>query len=101
MQARAVSPLPFWAAKTRTSCRHPPFPPSFVSATLDDSTGTPDGDVLTQWNRYDLKQMLMKSSISRVPDELRKHEAAQQKPQRGGAQKKIEESSGFAGKGGW
>ena len=51
--------------------------------------------------RYDLKQMLMKSSISRVPEELRKHEAAQQKSQRGGGQKKIEESTGFAGKGGW
>ncbi len=35
-----------------------------------------DGD------RYDLKQMLMKSSISRVPEELRKHEAAQQKSER-------------------
>ncbi len=51
--------------------------------------------------RYDLKQMLMKSSISRVPEELRKHDAAQQKSQRGGGQKKIEDSSGFAGKGGW
>jgi ATP-dependent RNA helicase DDX23/PRP28 len=45
--------------------------------------------------------MLMKSSISRVPEELRKHEAAQQKSQKGGGQKKIEDSSGFAGKGGW
>lgn len=43
--------------------------------------------------------MLMKSSISRVPEELRKHEAAQQKSQKG--VKKMEESSGFAGKGGW
>ncbi|KAK1973117.1 DEAD/DEAH box helicase [Colletotrichum sublineola] len=33
---------------------------------------------------YDLKQMLSKSAISRVPEELRRHEAAQQKPQRGG-----------------
>ncbi|KAI9818053.1 MAG: mRNA splicing protein prp28 [Pycnora praestabilis] len=57
--------------------------------------GNEDTDVM-----YDLKQMLMKSSISRVPEELRKHEAAQQKSQRGGGQKKIEESSGFAGKGG-
>ncbi|PGH30024.1 pre-mRNA-splicing ATP-dependent RNA helicase PRP28 [[Emmonsia] crescens] len=59
--------------------------------------GNEDSDVL-----YDLKQMLMKSAISRVPEELRKHEAAQSKPVRGGAasQKKIEESSGFAGKGG-
>ncbi|KAK8138684.1 hypothetical protein PG984_002064 [Apiospora sp. TS-2023a] len=34
-----------------------------------------DNDVL-----YDLKQMLSKSQISRVPEELRRHEAAQQKP---------------------
>ena len=51
-------------------------------------------------NRYDLKQMLMKSSISRVPEELRKNEHAQQKSTRGGGQKKVEESSGFGGKGG-
>lgn len=41
--------------------------------------GNEDADVM-----YDLKQMLTKSSISRVPEELRKHEAAQQKTQRGG-----------------
>jgi ATP-dependent RNA helicase DDX23/PRP28 len=68
--------------------------------------GNEDNDVL-----YDLKQMLMKSSISRVPEELRKHEAAQQKVQRGagggGAGKKTntgggagDESGGFGGKGG-
>ena len=62
--------------------------------------GNEDWDVL-----YDLKHMLMKSAISRVPEELRKHEGAQSKPTKGGAggaggQKKIEESSGFAGKGG-
>ncbi|KAK8082017.1 Pre-mRNA-splicing ATP-dependent RNA helicase PRP28 [Apiospora saccharicola] len=34
-----------------------------------------DNDVM-----YDLKQMLSKSQISRVPEELRRHEAAQQKP---------------------
>ncbi|KAH8884502.1 Pre-mRNA-splicing ATP-dependent RNA helicase prp-28 [Thozetella sp. PMI_491] len=34
---------------------------------------------------YDLKQIISKSSISKVPDELRRHEAAQQKPTRGGA----------------
>lgn len=57
--------------------------------------------LLITCNRYDLKQMLMKSNISRVPEELRKHEAAQARPSRGpAAQKKIEESSGFAGKGG-
>ncbi|KAI9829487.1 MAG: mRNA splicing protein prp28 [Sarea resinae] len=57
--------------------------------------GNEDVDVM-----YDLKQMLMKSEISRVPEELRKHEAAQQKTQRGG-QKKIEDSKEFGGKGGW
>ena len=57
--------------------------------------------ILLTMFRYDLKQMLMKSSISRVPEELRKHEAAQQKSTRGSGQKKIEDSSGFAGKGGW
>ncbi|KAL6716480.1 mRNA splicing protein prp28 [Lecanora helva] len=61
--------------------------------------GNEDADVM-----YELKQMLSKSSISRMPEELRKHEAAQQKSQKGGgagAQKKIEDSSGFGGKGGW
>ncbi|KAL1304940.1 hypothetical protein AAFC00_003852 [Neodothiora populina] len=62
--------------------------------------GNEDADVM-----YDLKQMLSKSSISRVPEELRKHEAAQQKRTRGqpGAkdQRQVEESSGFGGKGGW
>ena len=58
-------------------------------------------DSLANDDRYELKQMLSKSSISRMPEELRKHEAAQQKTQRGGGQKKIEDSSGFAGKGGW
>ena len=47
--------------------------------------GNEDTDVL-----YDLKQMLQKSSISRVPEELRKHEAAQQKPTKGGAKKPLE-----------
>lgn len=62
--------------------------------------GNEDQDVM-----YDLKQMLGKSSISRVPEELRKHEAAQSKRVRGGPgardQKGVEESSGFGGKGGW
>jgi ATP-dependent RNA helicase DDX23/PRP28 len=44
--------------------------------------GNEDSDVL-----YDLKQMMMKSSRSKVPDELRKHEAAQQKK---GATRKVE-----------
>jgi ATP-dependent RNA helicase DDX23/PRP28 len=55
--------------------------------------GNEDTDVL-----YDLKQMLSKSPSSKVPEELRKHEAAQQKSVRGA--KKAEESSGFGGKGG-
>ncbi|OQE46985.1 hypothetical protein PENCOP_c001G01849 [Penicillium coprophilum] len=58
--------------------------------------GSEDSDVM-----YDLKQMLIKSPISRVPEELRKHEAAQSKPTRGAGGKKIEDSSGFGGKGGW
>ena len=57
-------------------------------------------ELANEGHRYDLKQMLMKSSISRVPEELRKHEAAQQKSQKG-SQKKIEDSGGFGGKGGW
>ncbi|EAS29589.2 pre-mRNA-splicing ATP-dependent RNA helicase PRP28 [Coccidioides immitis RS] len=49
--------------------------------------GNEDADVM-----YDLKQMLMKSSISRVPEELRKHEAAQSKPTKaGGGQKRLDE----------
>ena len=45
--------------------------------------------------------MLSKSSISRMPEELRKHEAAQQRSQKSSGQKKIEDSNGFPGKGGW
>jgi len=55
--------------------------------------GPEDNDVL-----YDLRQIISKSSISKVPDELRRHDAAQSKPQRGA--KKIEDSGGFGGKGG-
>ena len=46
--------------------------------------GNEDADVL-----YDLRQMLSKSSVSRVPEELRRHEAAQQKSSKG--QRKIEQ----------
>ena len=52
--------------------------------------GNEDAEVL-----YDLKQMLMKSSISRVPEELRRHEAAQQK---GGGRAKAAETGGKGGK---
>jgi len=55
--------------------------------------GNEDNDVL-----YDLRQIITKSSVSKVPEELRRHEAAQSKPQRG--VKKVEESGGFGGKGG-
>ena len=57
--------------------------------------GNEDSDVL-----YDLKQIISKSSISKVPEELRRHEAAQSKPTRGGGGKKLEDSGGFGGKGG-
>ncbi|QDS67539.1 mRNA splicing protein prp28 [Venturia effusa] len=56
--------------------------------------GNEDADIM-----YDLKVMLQKSPLSKVPEELRKHEAAQQKSTRG-QQKKIEDSGGFGGKGG-
>ncbi|CAG7555472.1 unnamed protein product [Fusarium equiseti] len=46
---------------------------------------------------YDLKQILSKSSISKVPEELRRHEAAQSKPVRGAKKDKDEGS----GKGNW
>jgi len=56
--------------------------------------GNEDADVM-----YDLKQMLSKSSISRVPEELRRHEAAQQKRVRGpgGGEKKEEGGGGGFG----
>jgi len=57
--------------------------------------GSEDNDVL-----YDLKQILSKSRISKVPEELRKHEAAQQKPSRGGV-KKADENAALGGKAGW
>ncbi|KAJ4301159.1 mRNA splicing protein prp28 [Kalmusia sp. IMI 367209] len=47
-----------------------------------------DADVL-----YDLKQMLANSTISKVPEDLRKHEAAQQK----GGKKKGGEGKGMLG----
>ncbi|KAF2255224.1 DEAD-domain-containing protein [Trematosphaeria pertusa] len=51
--------------------------------------GNEDADVL-----YDLKQMLAKSQISKVPDDLRKHEAAQQK---GGKKKGGGDKGGLLG----
>ncbi|KAF5134228.1 Pre-mRNA-splicing ATP-dependent RNA helicase [Metarhizium brunneum] len=65
--------------------------------------GNEDADVM-----YDLRQMLSKSSISKVPEELKRHEAAQSKPVRGGARREKDDAAaggggggGGAGKGGW
>ena len=55
--------------------------------------GPEDTDVL-----YDLKQMLSKSSISKVPDELRRHEAAQSKPVRGEGGGKKDDSGAKGGR---
>ncbi|KAG7131085.1 Pre-mRNA-splicing ATP-dependent RNA helicase PRP28 like protein [Verticillium longisporum] len=44
--------------------------------------GPEDSDLM-----YDMKQILTKSSISKVPEELRRHEAAQQRPQKGYSKK--------------
>lgn len=58
--------------------------------------GNEDTDVM-----YDLKQMLSKSTLSKVPEELRKHEAAQSKPVRGGGRKDdANEGGGRGGRGG-
>jgi ATP-dependent RNA helicase DDX23/PRP28 len=64
------------------------------SGTAVTFLGNEDTDVM-----YDLKQMLSKSEISKVPEELRKHEAAQQKPNRGPGKKKDDENTGGHGKG--
>ncbi|RSM16990.1 Pre-mRNA-splicing ATP-dependent RNA helicase PRP28 [Fusarium ambrosium] len=50
---------------------------------------------------YDLKQILSKSSISKVPEELRRHEAAQSRPVRGGGGAARREKEEAPGKGGW
>ncbi|KAI5304920.1 mRNA splicing protein prp28 [Ascosphaera pollenicola] len=54
--------------------------------------GNEDTDLM-----YDLKQMLQKSSISRVPEELRKHEAAQAKPARAIRKEKAAEENKSSG----
>ena len=58
--------------------------------------GSEDADVM-----YDLRKMIQSSSISRLPEELRKHEAAQQPRNKGPSGKKVEDSGAFGGKGGW
>ncbi|KAF4994189.1 hypothetical protein FGRMN_5963 [Fusarium graminum] len=55
--------------------------------------GPEDADTM-----YDLKQILSKSSVSKVPEELRRHEAAQSKPAHRGAARKDKEDGS---KGGW
>ncbi|OAA43198.1 pre-mRNA-splicing ATP-dependent RNA helicase PRP28 [Metarhizium rileyi] len=57
--------------------------------------GNEDADVM-----YDLRQMLSKSSISKVPDELKRHEAAQSKPVRGGARREKDDAAAGGGGGG-
>lgn len=64
------------------------------SGTAITFLGPEDNDVL-----YDLRQILSKSSISKVPEELRKHEAAQSRPVRGGA-RKDDANAGEGGGGG-
>ncbi|KAG8622990.1 hypothetical protein KVT40_007966 [Elsinoe batatas] len=58
--------------------------------------GQEDQDVM-----FDLRKMIQSSSISKVPEELRKHEAAQQKRERGRKPAVTEEGGGFGGKSGW
>ncbi|KAF2669693.1 pre-mRNA-splicing ATP-dependent RNA helicase PRP28 [Microthyrium microscopicum] len=52
--------------------------------------GPEDNEVM-----YDLKQMMMKSNISNVPEELRKHEASQQKPKGRQPNQKKDDGNGF------
>lgn len=68
------------------------------SGTAITFLGSEDADVM-----YDLKQMLSKSSISKVPEELRKHEAAQSKPNRSRTTHKDrdEKTQGGGRPGGW
>ncbi|GAM88796.1 hypothetical protein ANO11243_068300 [Dothideomycetidae sp. 11243] len=67
------------------------------SGTAITFLGHEDSDVL-----YDLRKMIQSSSVSKLPEELRKHEAAQQPRQKGGgAAKKYEDSGTYGGKGGW
>lgn len=68
------------------------------SGTAITFLGSEDADVM-----YDLKQMLSKSSISKVPEELRKHEAAQSKPNRSRTTHKDrdENPQGGGRPGGW
>ncbi|OAA73137.1 DEAD-like helicase [Cordyceps fumosorosea ARSEF 2679] len=68
------------------------------SGTAITFLGNEDADVM-----YDLRQMLAKSSLSKVPEELRKHEAAQTRPVKGGggrARAGEQENEGGGGRGG-
>lgn len=70
------------------SCMPLPFPPPSIIFYTSNANNK---------IRYDLKQMLIKSPISRLPEELRKHEAAQSKPNR--MARKTEDNSSFGGSG--
>ncbi|KAM3448213.1 hypothetical protein MY3296_008011 [Beauveria thailandica] len=67
------------------------------SGTAITFLGNEDADVL-----YDLRQMLSKSSISKVPEELKKHEAAQTRPVKGAGRRAAENENegGRGGRGG-
>ncbi|KAF7546038.1 hypothetical protein G7046_g9426 [Stylonectria norvegica] len=52
-------------------------------------------------NMYDLKQILSKSAISKVPEELKRHEAAQSKPIRGGGGGAKKDKDEGGNKGAW
>ncbi|OAR02306.1 hypothetical protein LLEC1_00424, partial [Akanthomyces lecanii] len=65
------------------------------SGTAITFLGNEDADVL-----YDLRQMLSKSSISKVPEELKKHEAAQTRPVRGGGRGRGGDNENEGGRGG-
>jgi ATP-dependent RNA helicase DDX23/PRP28 len=55
--------------------------------------GNEDSEVM-----YDLKQMISKSAISKVPEDLRRHEAAQRKPTKAITGKKDDIAEAFYGK---
>ncbi|KAJ6787293.1 hypothetical protein PWT90_01714 [Aphanocladium album] len=65
------------------------------SGTAITFLGNEDADVM-----YDLRQMLSKSSISKVPEELKKHEAAQQRPVKGAGRRDRDKEENEGGRGG-
>ncbi|TQV97358.1 hypothetical protein V2A60_000024 [Cordyceps javanica] len=65
------------------------------SGTAITFLGNEDADVM-----YDLRQMLSKSSLSKVPEELKKHEAAQTRPVKGPGRRAAAEQENEGGGGG-